>query len=64
MSTSSWKLQSQSGDLSGLVFSTTEGPSEKQLKENEVLVELKAASLNYRDLMIARVPDHSDTCSR
>lgn len=46
-------IASQSDDLSGLAFQTTEIPQD--LGDHEVLVELHAASLNYRDIAIAKV---------
>ena len=46
-------ISSQSEGLSGLVFRDTEIP--QNLKDNEVLVELRAASLNYRDIVLATV---------
>ncbi|KFH41228.1 Zinc-type alcohol dehydrogenase-like protein -like protein [Hapsidospora chrysogenum ATCC 11550] len=44
-------ISSQSEGLSGLVFRDTEIP--QNLKDHEVLVELRAASLNYRDIVLA-----------
>lgn len=49
----SWAIESQTDDLSGLVLRNAEAP--RELGEGEVLVELRAASLNYRDLVLATV---------
>ena len=48
-----WTIESQTKDLSGLVFKNVDLPQE--LGEHEVLVEMKAASLNYRELVAATV---------
>lgn len=61
MKTSSWRIQEQSDDLSGLAFSNT-NLLQTQLDDDEVLVEMRAASLNYRDLVLAKVP-HSVSVS-
>lgn len=47
-----WTIESQKDDLSGLVFKDVDLP--RQLGEKEVLVEMKAASLNYRDLVACK----------
>lgn len=61
MSTSAikaWRIESQQSDLSGLVLK--DGPAPDKLGDDEVLVEMRAASLNYRDLVLATVgPLHS-----
>lgn len=48
-----WAVESQTEDFSGLVLRNAEALPE--LGEGEVLVELRAASLNYRDLVLATV---------
>jgi len=48
-----WNVVSQEDDLSGLELQTK--PAITELGPDEVLVELRAASLNYRDLVIAKV---------
>jgi NADPH:quinone reductase-like Zn-dependent oxidoreductase len=48
-----WVLDSQNG-IESLVSRQAQMP--KELGEHEVLVKLHAASLNYRDLAIAKVP--------
>jgi hypothetical protein len=50
-------ISSQSEDLSGLVFRDAEIPQD--LKDREILVELRAASLNYRDLVLATVKSNN-----
>jgi D-arabinose 1-dehydrogenase-like Zn-dependent alcohol dehydrogenase len=47
-----WIVQDKEHGIDGLVYK--EGPVPK-VGENEVLVKLHAASLNYRDLIIPRV---------
>ena len=49
----SWVIASQKEDLSGLVFKDV--TSVRELGAHDVRVELRAASLNYRDLVIAKV---------
>ncbi|KAI9901118.1 hypothetical protein N3K66_002935 [Trichothecium roseum] len=49
--TLAWRIASQSEDLSGLTLS--QAPLTQSLKPGEVLVELRAASLNYRDIVLA-----------
>ena len=49
----SWIIASQKEDLSGLVIKDT--TSSRELGAHDVLVELRAASLNYRDLVVAKV---------
>lgn len=53
----SWALEAQSGDLTGLVRGVLKS---RDVGDNEVLVNLRAASLNYRELAIAKV----DTSAR
>lgn len=54
-----WVVECQTEDLSGLVLRNAEPL--RELGEGEVLVELRAASLNYRDLVLATVsPSSSD----
>lgn len=48
-----WTIESQNEDLSGLVLKDVE--VQQELGEKDVLVEMKAASLNYRDLVICKV---------
>lgn len=48
-----WAIECQTDDLSGLVLRNAEVP--RELGEGDVLVELRAASLNYRDLVLATV---------
>lgn len=48
-----WRISSQREDLSGLTLSQL--PLKQDLKPGEVLVELRAASLNYRDIVLATV---------
>jgi NADPH:quinone reductase-like Zn-dependent oxidoreductase len=47
-----WIVQDKEHDLDGLVFKDAAVP---KVGENEVLVKLQAASLNYRDLIIPKV---------
>ncbi|KAK7418624.1 hypothetical protein QQX98_003813 [Neonectria punicea] len=47
----SWFLNTQNEDLSGLVLGD---PKSSEVGNNEVLVNLRAASLNYRELAIAK----------
>lgn len=47
-----WVITSDEKGFDGLVFKEAPVP---KLGENEVLVKLHAASLNYRDLAIAKV---------
>jgi NADPH:quinone reductase-like Zn-dependent oxidoreductase len=49
---SQWTLVGQNG-IESLNYATTKLPA--NLGENEVIVELRAASLNYRDIVIAQV---------
>jgi NADPH:quinone reductase-like Zn-dependent oxidoreductase len=49
---SQWTLDGQNG-ITSLKSGTTKLPT--NLGENEVLVELRAASLNYRDIVLAKV---------
>lgn len=49
----SWSIDSQASDLSGLVLQNQRPVPE--LGDKDVLVELRAASLNYRDLVVAKV---------
>lgn len=53
--TKQWRVTGTDKDFDGLVFE--EGPI-PQVGENEVLVKLHGASLNYRDLIIPRVRSH------
>ncbi|KAL2261181.1 hypothetical protein VTK26DRAFT_4615 [Humicola hyalothermophila] len=48
----SWVIASQKDDFSGLVFKNV--TSSRDLGAHDVHVELRAASLNYRDLVIAK----------
>ena len=48
-----WRISSQREDLSGLTLSQL--PLKQDVKPGEVLVELRAASLNYRDIVLATV---------
>ncbi|KAK7222234.1 hypothetical protein V2G26_010237 [Clonostachys chloroleuca] len=48
----SWSIDSQASDLSGLVLQNQRPVPE--LGDKDVLVELRAASLNYRDLVVAK----------
>jgi NADPH:quinone reductase-like Zn-dependent oxidoreductase len=50
-----WSIRSQGDDLSGLQL--LEKSPVADLGPDEVLVELRAASLNYRDLVIAKVSE-------
>jgi NADPH:quinone reductase-like Zn-dependent oxidoreductase len=54
MPRSSWVIQKQTDDLSGLVLVKTASDA-SQLEHDEILVEMRAASLNYRDLVVAQV---------
>jgi NADPH:quinone reductase-like Zn-dependent oxidoreductase len=56
----SWIIASQKEDLSGLVFQDTTGS--RQLGAHDVRVELRAASLNYRDLVVAKVSLSTHLC--
>ncbi|KAL2202333.1 zinc-binding oxidoreductase, partial [Sarocladium strictum] len=47
-----WSVTAQKEDLSGLELQTK--PLPEELGPDEVLVELRAASLNYRDIVIAK----------
>jgi NADPH:quinone reductase-like Zn-dependent oxidoreductase len=47
-----WVVQDKEHDFDGLIYKDTEVP---EVGENEVLVKLQAASLNYRDLIIPKV---------
>lgn len=53
MAASSWQIQTQAADLSGLVLENVDYRT--KLQDDEVLVEVRAASLNYRDLVLAKV---------
>jgi hypothetical protein len=53
-STGQWTLQSQNG-LDSLQYDVYGTKSEQSLGPDEVLVELRAASLNYRDLVLTKV---------
>ncbi|KAF4125476.1 Alcohol dehydrogenase GroES-like domain [Geosmithia morbida] len=48
----SWHIESQSEDLVGLILRDHE-PAPLELGDDEILVEMRAASLNYRDLVLA-----------
>ena len=52
-SSQSWIIASQTEDISGLVFQ--DATSARGLGPHDVRVELRAASLNYRDLVVAKV---------
>jgi NADPH:quinone reductase-like Zn-dependent oxidoreductase len=52
MSSAQWTLQGQNG-IESLKFARV--PIQTALGQHEVLVELRAASLNYRDVVIAKV---------
>lgn len=58
MPISSWVIQKQADDLSGLVLVKTASDT-SQLEHDEILVEMRAASLNYRDLVVAQVQSSS-----
>lgn len=47
-----WFIQDKEHDFDGLVYQDAAVP---EVGENEVLVKLEAASLNYRDLIIPKV---------
>lgn len=47
-----WIVENKDKGFDGLVYKETSIP---QVGENEVLVKLEAASLNYRDLIIPKV---------
>lgn len=47
-----WVVESKQKDFDGLVYQDAPVPT---VGENEVLVKLQAASLNYRDLIIPKV---------
>jgi hypothetical protein len=53
-STGYWTLPSQNG-LDSLQYDANGAKSEQDLGPNDVLVELRAASLNYRDLVTTDV---------
>lgn len=52
-----WVVQDKEHDLDGLVYQDATVP---KVGENEVLVKLEAASLNYRDLIIPKVATKED----
>jgi NADPH:quinone reductase-like Zn-dependent oxidoreductase len=52
LSSAQWTLEAQNG-IESLKFA--EVPIPTTLGQHEVLVELRAASLNYRDIVIAKV---------
>lgn len=52
-SAQAWTIQSQAEDLSGLILKDIVIPQD--IGEHEVLVEMRAASLNYRELVIVKV---------
>jgi hypothetical protein len=54
MSAFKWIIDQQKQDLSGLVYQQCDVPQD--VGPDEVLVQLHAASLNYRDLVLAQVP--------
>lgn len=47
-----WVVETKDKDFDGLVYKDAPVP---KVGENEVLVKLSAASLNYRDLIIPKV---------
>lgn len=47
-----WVVENKEKDFDGLVYQDAPVP---KVGENEVLVKLQAASLNYRDLIIPKV---------
>jgi NADPH:quinone reductase-like Zn-dependent oxidoreductase len=47
-----WVVENKEKDFDGLVYKDASVP---KVGENEVLVKLHAASLNYRDLIIPKV---------
>ena len=51
-----WTLRS-SGSTDNLEYGSA--PVSAELGPDDVLVELRAASLNYRDIVIAKVPTHT-----
>jgi NADPH:quinone reductase-like Zn-dependent oxidoreductase len=59
-SSQSWIITSQKEDLSGLVFKDATGS--RELGAHDVRVELRAASLNYRDLVVAKVSPSTHLC--
>lgn len=50
-----WVVQDKENDFDGLTFQQS-APTPK-VGDNDVLVKLEAASLNYRDLIIPKVYD-------
>jgi NADPH:quinone reductase-like Zn-dependent oxidoreductase len=48
-----WILNSQGGFEKSLEFQHVDIPKQSDLQPNEVLIKLHAASLNYRELVIA-----------
>ena len=48
-----WIINSQKEDLSGLQY--TDATLDTSLGPDDVLVEMRAGSINYRDLLIGRV---------
>lgn len=48
-----WTIESQKDDLSGLEYG--DGALESNLGPDDVLVEMRTGSINYRDLVIAKV---------
>lgn len=48
-----WTIESQAEDLSGLAFKDVTVPEE--LGEHDILVDMKAASFNYRELVVCKV---------
>jgi len=57
--TKAWVLESQKDDLSGLVLKDVALTSE--LGDYDVHVNIRAASLNYRDIMIIKVDRSTST---
>jgi NADPH:quinone reductase-like Zn-dependent oxidoreductase len=55
-----WAMQTQSDDFSGLEFKQGLPYHELQVGDEDVLVELHAASLNYRELVIVKVRGRSE----
>ena len=51
-----WTIKSQEDDLSGLKYAS--GTLESDLAADDVLVDMRFGSINYRDLVIAKVGPH------
>jgi NADPH:quinone reductase-like Zn-dependent oxidoreductase len=55
-----WAMQTQYDDFSGLEFKQGLPHRDLQVGDEDVLVELHAASLNYRELVIIKVRGRSE----